>query len=91
MRAVSPASYALEPEAALTPTLSQREREKYEMSDDPKISVLMSVYNGEKYLAPAMDSILAQSFRDFELIVIDDGSKDSSPNILRDYENATRA
>ena len=51
----------------------------------PPISVLMSVYNGERYLAAAMDSILAQTFRDFELIVIDDGSKDSSPAILQKY------
>jgi glycosyltransferase involved in cell wall biosynthesis len=55
------------------------------MPDAPVISVLMSVYNGEKYLAEAMDSILAQTFRDFELIVIDDGSKDSSPKMLQDY------
>src|SRR5687768_645866 len=55
------------------------------MENAPTISVLMSVYNGERYLAAAMDSILAQSFRDFELIVIDDGSKDSSPAILQDY------
>ena len=45
----------------------------------------MSVYNGERYLAPAMDSLLAQTFSDFELIVIDDGSKDSSPAMLRAY------
>jgi glycosyltransferase involved in cell wall biosynthesis len=56
------------------------------MSDTaPAISVLMSVYNGERYLRAAMDSILGQTFRDFELIVIDDGSKDSSPDILRQY------
>ena len=55
------------------------------MSDSPTISVLMSVYNGERYLAEAMDSIIGQTFRDFELIVIDDGSKDSSPAMLRDY------
>src|SRR5687767_5615511 len=55
------------------------------MADVPTISVLMSVYNGERYLAPAMDSILAQMYRDFELIVIDDGSNDSSPAILQDY------
>jgi glycosyltransferase involved in cell wall biosynthesis len=54
----------------------------------PTVSVLMSVYNGEPYLAAAMDSILAQSFRDFELVVIDDGSKDSSPSILREYEKS---
>src|SRR5215218_237622 len=48
------------------------------MERTPTISVLMSVYNGERYLAAAMDSILAQTFTDFELIVIDDGSNDSS-------------
>src|SRR3712207_1346423 len=55
------------------------------MPDSPTISVLMSVYNGERYLAAAMDSILGQTFTDFELIVIDDGSKDSSPAILKGY------
>ena len=50
----------------------------------PAVSVLMSVYNGERYLAHAVDSILGQTFSDFELIVIDDGSKDSSPQILRE-------
>jgi glycosyltransferase involved in cell wall biosynthesis len=55
------------------------------MGNTPTISVLMSVYNGERYLAAAMDSILAQTYRDFELIVIDDGSKDASPAILQDY------
>jgi glycosyltransferase involved in cell wall biosynthesis len=55
------------------------------MADVPTISVLMSVYNGERYLAPAVDSILAQTYHDFELIVIDDGSKDSSPTILQEY------
>lgn len=51
----------------------------------PTVSVLMSVYNGQRYLAQAMDSILGQTFSDFELITIDDGSKDSSPGILRGY------
>jgi glycosyltransferase involved in cell wall biosynthesis len=55
------------------------------METAPTISVLMSVYNGERYLALAMDSILAQTYTEFELIVIDDGSKDSSPDILRQY------
>jgi glycosyltransferase involved in cell wall biosynthesis len=55
------------------------------MPSPPTISVLMSVYNGERYLAAALDSILAQTFRDFELILIDDGSKDASPGIVQDY------
>ena len=51
----------------------------------PKISVIMPVYNAEKYLREAIDSILAQTFTDFEFIIIDDGSTDSSPEIVRSY------
>ncbi len=51
----------------------------------PKISVIMPVYNGERYLKEAIDSILCQSFRDFEFIIIDDGSKDSSADIVKGY------
>ncbi len=45
----------------------------------------MSVYNGERYLALAVDSILAQSFTDFEFLILDDGSVDSSAAILDNY------
>ena len=45
----------------------------------------MSVYNGERYLRPAVESILNQSYPDFEFIVIDDGSADNSRNILAEY------
>lgn len=48
----------------------------------PRISVLMPVYNGEKYLQLAINSILSQTFRDFEFIIIDDGSTDRTPRIL---------
>ena len=51
----------------------------------PKVSVLMANYNGERFLASAIVSILEQSYKDFELIVVDDGSKDSSPAILRTF------
>lgn len=51
----------------------------------PKISVVMSVYNGEKYLREAVESILNQTFRDFELIIIDDGSTDGTAAILDSY------
>lgn len=45
----------------------------------------MPVYNAGRYLRPAVQSILAQTFRDFELIAVDDGSRDESPAILREY------
>lgn len=54
----------------------------------PAISVLMPVYNAERFLEEAVDSVLAQTLRDFELIAIDDGSTDASLRILR--ESAAR-
>jgi glycosyltransferase involved in cell wall biosynthesis len=49
------------------------------------VSVLMLSYNHERYLREAIDSALNQSFSDFELIIVDDGSTDSSPRIIKDY------
>ena len=51
----------------------------------PKISVAMSVYNGEQYLALAIESILAQSFDDFEFLILDDGSSDGSAKLIDDF------
>ena len=51
----------------------------------PLVSVIMPVYNGEKYLAEAIDSILVQTFTDFELLIVDDGSQDNSAEIIRSY------
>lgn len=51
----------------------------------PALSVAMSVYNGERFLELALDSILAQTFRDFELLALDDGSRDATPQILLGY------
>lgn len=50
-----------------------------------KISILMAVYNAEKWLSKAINSVLAQSYNDWELICMDDGSTDSSWNILQQY------
>lgn len=49
------------------------------------VSVVMPVRNGQDYVAEALDSLLAQTLADFELIVIDDGSTDRTPSILADY------
>lgn len=53
-----------------------------------RVSVIMPVYNAEKYISKAIESILKQSFNDFELIIIDDGSKDNSLNIIKSYHDA---
>lgn len=52
---------------------------------NPKISVIMSVYNGARYLKEAIDSILSQTFTDFEFLIVDDCSNDNSPQILEEY------
>lgn len=53
--------------------------------NSPKISVIVPVYNVEQYLSCCIESILAQTFQDFELLLIDDGSTDKSGNICEEY------
>jgi glycosyltransferase involved in cell wall biosynthesis len=53
----------------------------------PKVSVVMSVYNGEKYLREAVDSVLGQTFRGFEFIIVDDGSTDRTWAVLQSYDD----
>lgn len=55
---------------------------------NPKVTVLMSVYNGEPYLRASIDSILNQTFQDFEFIIIDDASTDSSRKIMESYKDS---
>jgi len=55
-------------------------------NSNPKVSVIMSVYNGEKYLEEAIKSILDQTFQDFEFLIVDDGSSDRTPLILDEYK-----
>ena len=52
-----------------------------------KISVLMTVYNTATYLERSINSIINQTYRNFELIIIDDGSKDDSKKIINKYKN----
>ena len=51
----------------------------------PRISVIMSVYNSARFLAEAIQSILGQTYNDFEFIIVDDGSSDQSLEIIRSY------
>lgn len=53
--------------------------------NDPPVSVIVCAYNGAGFLAATLDSALAQTWSAFELIVIDDGSTDGSPDLLRQY------
>ena len=50
-----------------------------------KVSVLVPVYNTEPYLRQCIDSVIEQTLKDLEIIVINDGSTDNSLNILREY------
>jgi glycosyltransferase involved in cell wall biosynthesis len=54
---------------------------------NPKVTVLMSVYNGQDFLAEAIQSILDQSYRDFEFLIIDDGSTEPLDHILHRYKD----
>ena len=51
----------------------------------PKISVIMPVYNTERYVAEAVESVLQQTFADFEFLILNDGSTDRSAELLRQY------
>ncbi len=54
-------------------------------SENPKVTVLMPVYNGERHLREAIESILTQAFTDFEFLIINDGSTDHSAEIVESY------
>jgi glycosyltransferase involved in cell wall biosynthesis len=55
---------------------------------NPLISVLMPVYNGQQYLAEAIESILNQTYKHFELLLLDDGSSDNSERIIKDFNDS---
>jgi glycosyltransferase involved in cell wall biosynthesis len=54
---------------------------------EPKVSVIMAAYNAEKYIRDAIDSILAQTFGNFEFLIVNDGSTDSTKDILEQYHD----
>lgn len=54
----------------------------------PKVSVVISVYNADKFLREALDSIINQSYKNYELIIIDDCSTDNSRSILQEYADS---
>lgn len=56
---------------------------------DPLVSILLPVHNGERYLRQSIDSLLGQSFGDYELLILDDGSTDDSREIARSYEDTS--
>lgn len=57
------------------------------MKTAPQITVLMPAYNAAKYIAPAIISVLKQSFSNFELLIINDGSTDATENIIRSFSD----
>ena len=54
----------------------------------PKVTVVMPVYNGERFLGQAIESILGQTYSNFELFIVDDASTDGSVDIIRSYQDA---
>ncbi len=59
--------------------------------NSPLISVIMSVYNCEKYVLVAIESILNQSYSNFEFVIINDGSTDSSIEIIKKYQHISKS
>src|SRR6185369_13268101 len=73
------------PRQGLT-TIEAVNRSERGVMAEPAVSVLMTAYNREKYVAAAIESVLAQRFTDFELIVVDDRSSDRTLEIAKEYE-----
>ena len=70
----------------LNGTLLDKDK-KYYLNNQPKISIVISVYNGEAFLKTAVLSIQNQDFKDIEIVVVDDCSKDNSVNLIKELMN----
>ncbi len=57
------------------------------LENNPKISVLTTVYNGEEFLKETIKSVLNQSFNNFEFIIVDDGSTDNTKNLIKSFND----
>jgi len=62
--------------------------ERVGLTRRPLITVLMAVHNGERFLRPAVESILGQTLGEFEFLIVDDASTDTTASILRTYQDA---
>lgn len=65
--------------------INSKAEKKSDNEQNPKISVLVASYNYEEYIRKTLDSILAQTYKNFEIIVVDDGSEDNSVEIIKEY------
>lgn len=53
--------------------------------DNQLVSIITPMYNGEKYVSQTIESVLAQTYQNWEMIIVDDGSKDASSQIVKKY------
>ena len=57
------------------------------MKNNPKVSIIIPVYNGEKYVKSAIQSALKQTYKNIEIIVVNDGSTDNTDKVVQQFKN----